>query len=130
MPVQVAYYDTLEFVKTGSFGAGNNLFQVKAPFRGEVLEYTGFLGTLGIGAGESTDIQVRNVDKNKNYFATRPTFEVDAATRRLEGGELIASPTFEQGEWLRLDAPVVPSGGNPSDLTVRLLCQFIREVSL
>jgi len=126
--IEIAYHDTLEFTKEGVVAVGDNQFKVKAPFDGEILEHDGWLDILGGGAGTSTDVQIRNENTSVDYFATLPTFEVDSATKRLEGGVLINSPTFKKDEWLVLDVDVVST--NPADMTIRLMCILVRRVSV
>lgn len=106
----------------------NDEFKVEAPYDGEILNYSGSLAVLGSGAGTSTDLQVENDDTGDLMFSTQPTFEVDSASKVLEGGELADSPTFLQGQTLR--AYVTAVSTTPEDGIFRLLCRFYKRVTV
>lgn len=106
----------------------NDEFKRVMPYDGEILGYGGSLAVLGTGAGTSTDLQLVNDDTGVTYFDVQPTFEVDSATRVLEGGALIESPTFRQGETLRGYVTAISTA--PKDGTLTLLCKFRKPVTV
>ncbi len=128
MTIQQYYISEVPFRLVGSITVADNKWKREMEFRGEILGYRGYIKTLGTGAGTSTDIQIRNQNTtpDKDYFSTKPTFEVDSASNLLEGGELIASPIFQAGDVLCLDVDAITTG--PADAEVVLLCGFFREL--
>jgi len=123
-------YECLRFKISGVVAVGDGQFPDWAPYDGQLLTYTGYLETLGGGAGTFTRIQLRNVTKtpDQDLFAVRPAFQVDIGTGELEGGEFIASPTVRAGDEVRLDVDNVST--NPADMTVTVRCRFFREVTV
>jgi hypothetical protein len=117
---------------------GNGKFAMLAPYDGEILgnrgtpRVTGHIQNAGTGAGTSTDIQIRNSTKGRDYFDTLPAFEVDNkdANSRciLSGGTLRNNPTFKQGDTLTLDVDVVPGGADSAECVIYVCCGFWREV--
>ena len=128
MAIVQYYISEVPFRLPGAITVADNKWKREMQFRGEILGYRGFIKTLGTGGGTSTDIQLRNqtTTPDKDYFSTKPTFEVDSASNLLEGGELIASPTFQAGDVLVLDVDAISTG--PADAEVTLLCGFFREI--
>lgn len=128
--VKVAFLDMIHLYVVGAVTVADNKWRVQVPYGGEILKYGGWIQTLGTGAGTSTEVQVRNVSTtpDKDYFTVAPTFEVDSATKLLEGGTLIASPTFRANDLLALDIDAISTG--PADMDIWLLCQFFREVDV
>ena len=129
MSIVKHYYVTLLYFHIiGTVTVADNKWKIPdLPDDGEILGYGGFINTLGSGAGTSTDIQIRNEETSRDYFDTKPTFEVDSATKKLEGGDLIDSPTFKAGQTLVLDVDAVST--NPADVDVWLLVGMHHEVS-
>lgn len=117
---------------------GDDKFRLTAPYDGEILgartgpRIAGHIVNAGSGAGTSTDVQIRNVTRSRDYFDTLPAFEVDLADASgratLSGGTLRNNPTFKQNDVLALDVDVVPGGADSAELVVYLTCGFYREV--
>lgn len=120
----------LRFYALGTVSTGDNKWKTVAPYDGEILEFGGYIRTLGSGAGTSTDVQIRNATTtpDRDYFSTKPTFEVDSTTNLLEGGELITTPLFHERDTLCLDIDAIST--NPADVEVWVFCSFFKEVEL
>ena len=106
----------------------NDEFKWVASYDGEIVGYAGTLAVLGTGAGTSVDVQLVNDDTGVTYFSTQPTFEVNSATKVLEGGELIDSPTFRQGETLRAYITAISTA--PKDGIFRIICKLRKPVTV
>jgi hypothetical protein len=124
--VKIPYLTVLWLEARGALSTGDGKDKVVAPSDGEILEYGGSIGTLGTGAGTKTEIQVRN--GTRDYFTSKPAFEVNAASNLLDGGGLIASPTFKKDDTLELDIDAISTG--PENARIGLLCQCSREVEV
>ncbi len=101
-------------------------------FDGEILAYGGSLETLGTGAGDYLELQLRNssLTPSKDYFTNKPTIEVNSATGLVEGGELCDAPQFWAGNVIHLDLDRVLAAANSANLHFWLLVQMYREVTL
>jgi len=100
----------------GTITAADGKAKWKAPFAGEIVAVEGYITSLGSGAGTSTDVQVSNgaVD----YLTTLGTFEVDSATKLLEGQVIKPNPTFAAGDVVEIDVDAVSTG--PADAIIRV----------
>ncbi len=125
--IKIPYYDTVPLDIPGVITTGDNKAKQEMPFRGEFVAHSGFIGTLGAGAGTVTRIQVRNVTQGKDYFTTRPYFSVDSATNLLEGGIFATDMTFNQGDVIAADVDDIST--NPGYIYLQMLARFIREVA-
>lgn len=100
------------------------------PYNGEVVGWFGGLANLGSGAGTSTDFQLTNetTTPDKDYFQVQPTFEVDSATKVLEGGRLIDSPKFSAGDTLKGRITAVSTG--PEDAVVGIVVKYRKPLTV
>jgi hypothetical protein len=131
--VKIPYITTIYFHVTGTHSAiGDNKDRWEAPYDGEILAYGGSIETLGSGAGDYVEIQLRNstLIPNLDYFDTKPSFDVDSATSLLEGGELRDAPQFWAGNVLMLDLDHVLTATDSADIHFWVLVQMYREVTV
>ncbi len=110
----------------GTLTTGDDQWVSQMPWDFEILEFGGFIQTLGSGAGTSTDIQLKNQTTNVDYFEVKPTIEVDSATGLVQGGQLISTPTGRKNEALALDIDAIST--NPANLDFWVDCRFFVEV--
>lgn len=134
------YYisDVIFECKENPITVGDDKFQAKVPYDGEILgarngpRITGHILDAGSGAGTATEIQIRNVNKSRDYFDTLPKFNVDDAdaSRRatLTNGTLRNNPKFNQNDYLALDVDDIPGGADSAQMIIALTCGFWREV--
>lgn len=117
--------------RSGVLTVANDRYKKKMPYDFEIIGFSGYIQTLGTGAGTSTDIQVRNetLTPDLDYFSTKPTFEVDTASNQLEGGELIDSPIGYAGDVLCLDVDAIPGGADSADVDVWLMVRFFIQAT-
>lgn len=108
--------------------AVNDEFKRVMPYDGEVLNYGGSLAVLGTGGGTSVDVQVENDDTGDLIFTVQPTFEVDSASKVVEGGQLASSPTFRAGQTLR--AYITAVSTTPEDGVFTLHCKLYKRVTV
>jgi len=118
----VPHYGKLNFTRHGVLTVANSRARDVAPYQGEVLGYGGFLQTVGTVAGQ-TAIQIRNETKTPDldYFIVLPYFTLTGGGK-VEGGTLIASPTFNAGDVFWLDVDAISTA--PADLSFWLTCRF------
>jgi len=139
MPVKLYYVADLEFaLDEDPITTGDGKSLVECPFDGEILGArngplaTGHIEDVGTGTGTYTEIQIRNTDTGRDYFTTKPRFNVDDGDVNgravLSGGVLRVEPTFKQGNLLALDVDSLPSGNDSARATVWLTCGFWRQV--
>lgn len=118
---------------------GDDQFRLRMPYDGEMLgnaatpKLTGWINDAGTGAGTYTQIQVRNVTQGRDYFTTRPQFNVDDKDANghallASGAVLSTSPTFRASDILALDIDAVPGGANSNRLVLHITCGFWLEV--
>ena len=129
------YIAPVEFEATGWLTADIfDKFLARMPFDGEILGNRSQPCTTGCimdaGAGITTQIQIRNLTQNRDYFTTEPEFRVADADVNgrapLSGGQLGSNPTAKAGDWLALRTPAVSAGALMAFITI--LMGFWREV--
>lgn len=124
--IVIPYYTEAQLIFPDTVSDGDE-FRLVMPYDGEIIAYEGSIAVLGTGAGKAIGFALTNLTHPIQYFVVLPQILVDSASRVLEGGAMIPSPTFRQGDVLRgfVVAPDVPSG--PEDMVIRILCKFYRR---
>lgn len=133
------YVAPLEFeVLANPIGLGDGQYQLSVPFDGELLgspqgpAMSGFILDAGSGAGTATGFQIRNVTQGRDYFTTRPEFQVDDADGSgralLTQGVMGTKPTFRAGDVLALDVDEIPGGADSGQMYVTIAAGFWRTV--
>jgi len=104
----------VHLMASGVLTVANSKRKWVAPYAGELKKVSGFIETLGGGAGTSTDFQLRNATTGHDMLSTVGAFEVDSADNLLEGQVVddIYAP-FSKGDIIHLDCDAIST--NPSD---------------
>ena len=104
----------------GAITTGDGKWKWKPPYAGELLDVTGYIKTLGSGAGTSTDVQIRNATKAVDMLSTVGAFEVNSATNLLEGHVVSsANYAFSANDVINLDVDATST--SPADAVIDLL---------
>jgi hypothetical protein len=126
------FYETVTLNVPGLLASSQNYVVFIPQYPGEIIGYSGSIAVLGTGAGASSDFRLSNNDADYNYqfdyFTTRPTFEVDSATKVLEGGQLRDSPTFLVGDIL--EGEFNPVATNAERATITLVLRVFKPVTV
>ena len=128
--IVIPYYAIISFKFPDTVTVNEEFPFGPMPYEGEIVGWSGGIANLGTGAGTSTDFQLINESRTPdlNYFSIVPTFEVDSATKVLEGGQLIDSPTFSAGETLKGKITAVST--SPEDAVVSIVIKLRKPVTV
>jgi len=139
MTAKLRYVSALNFqCKQDPITVADGKFFCDAPFDGEIMgargghKVRGIILEAGTGAGTYTEVQLRNATQSRDYFTTKPKFNVNSADANgrapLEGGVLCLQPSFKAGDRIWLDVDDIPGGSDSAIAFVRAEVEMWREV--
>lgn len=119
---------TEQFHIKGVITVGDDKWPKEMPYAGEVVSVGGTIDNLGTGAGSSTDVQLRNKTQAKDILSTLGAFEVDSATRLLEGAAVNqANCSFAKGDVLTPDVDAIPTNSDSEEAVIDVVVNYFMD---